>query len=328
MEIIKKAEDLLMKRSNHMLEIFKTTIDGKLEKIDDFQQGCWINLISPSDSEINRVVGVYNISPDFLKDPLDDDERSRIEVNNNQTLIIVDIPIIEEDSNVCSYETIPLGMIVTEEVFITVCLKENPIINDFKLDRVKGFFTFKKTRFVLQILFKTATFYLRYLRQINKTSDEVERHLHKSLKNEELFALLSLEKSLVYFTTSLRANEIVMEKLLRSKTLRMYPEDEDILEDVIIENKQAIEMTHIYSNILSGMMDAYASVISNNLNMVMKTLTLITIAIAIPTMVSSFFGMNITNHFENSYYGFPIIVTFSILLSAVIMYIMFKRKQF
>lgn len=311
-----------------MLEIYKTTIDGQLINIADFQQGCWINLVSPSDEEINRVLRVYNISPDFLKDPLDDDERSRIEVDDNQTLIIVDIPIVEEDTQTCSYETIPLGMVITDDVFITVCLKDNPIINDFKHHRVKGFYTFKKTRFVLQILFKTATFYLRYLRQINKMSDEVERHLHKSLKNEELFALLNLEKSLVYFTTSLRANEIVMEKLLRSKTLKMYPEDEDILEDVIIENKQAIEMTHIYSNILSGMMDAFASVISNNLNMVMKSLTVITIAIAIPTMVSSFFGMNITNHFENSQWGFPIIVSSSILLSAISIFVMFKRKQF
>lgn len=311
-----------------MLEIYKTTIDEQLIKLTDFQQGCWINLISPSDEEIERVLSVYNISPDFLKDPLDDDERSRIEVDNNQTLIIVDIPIVEEDTQTCSYETIPLGMIITDEVFITVCLNDNPIINDFKLHRVKGFFTFKKTRFVLQILFKTATFYLRYLRQINKMSDDVERHLHKSLKNEELFALLNLEKSLVYFTTSLRANEIVMEKLLRSKALKMYPEDEDILEDVIIENKQAIEMTHIYSNILSGMMDAFASVISNNLNMVMKSLTVITIAIAIPTMISGFFGMNTIVPFENSPWGFPIIVTSSFLLSAISIYIMFKRKQF
>ena len=199
----------------------------------------------------------------------------------------MDIPSIEERNDKDWYVTIPMGIITTEEVIITVCLEETPVLGAFMDGRVRDFHTYMKTRFILQVLYKNASLFLQYLRIIDKKSGVIEEKLHKSTKNRELIELLELEKSLVYFTTSLRSNEVVLEKLMRNEKIKKYPEDTDLLEDVIIENKQAIEMANIYSGILSGTMDAFASVISNNLNIVMKFLATITIVMSIPTMVSS-----------------------------------------
>lgn len=313
-----------------MLKIYKTTEEGYLIALEEFERGCWVNLICPTEDEIQKVSERLCIHSDFLKDPLDPEERSRIELEENQTLILVDIPVIEEEDKNIMYSTLPFGMVLTDDFFVTICLKENPIIEEFIEGKVRSFFTFKKTRFVLQLLFKTATYYLKYLKIINKKTDEVEKQLHQSMKNQELFALLNLEKSLVYFTTSLRANEIVMEKLMRGKFIKLYEEDQDLLEDVIIENKQAIEMTHTYSNILSGMMDAFASVISNNLNMVMKFLTSVTIVLALPTMVASFFGMNVDLPFSFESYGhaFTVVIIISIFISSIMVLFLAKRRMF
>jgi len=243
----------------------------------------------------------------------------------------VDIPYIydNESKGTQKYETIPTGIIVTDDYFITVCLKHNHILDIFKGNKVKEFYTFKKTRFTFQVLFQIAKDFLKDLRHIDKKSSEVEKTLHKSMKNEELYTLLDLEKSLVFFTTSLKANEIVMEKLLRGKYIKMYEEDEELLEDVIIENKQAIEMANIYGTILSGTMDAFASIISNNLNVVMKFLTSVTIIMAIPTMISSFFGMNVPiPYFSDHPLGFLYILLFSLVLCIGTVYFMSKRKMF
>ena len=228
-----------------------------------------------------------------MRAPLDEEERSRIEVEDNYTLVLVDIPIIEERNDKDWYGTIPLGIIVTEELIFTVCLEDTPVLRAFMDGRVRNFFTYKRTRFILQILYKNASMFLHYLRQIDKKSEMVEKNLHKSQRNQELIELLELEKSLVYFTTSLRSNEVVLEKILKVDSIKKYPEDTELLEDVIIENKQAIEMANIYSGILSGTMDAFASVISNNLNIVMKFAWLVTIVMSIPTMIFSAYGMNL-----------------------------------
>jgi len=312
-----------------VIKIYNSNENGQFFEVDTIEKGCWINMVHPSEAEIEYISKKLDIETDYLRDPLDEEEKSRIEKENGILLIIVDIPILDTEEEISTFDTIPLGMLVVEDsYFITVCLKDNPIINEFANNRVKGFFTFKKTRFVLQLLYRIAVYYLRYLKQINRKTDHIEKQLHKSMKNQELFALLNLEKSLVYFTTSLRSNEIVMEKLLRGKFLKMYPEDEDIMEEAIIENKQAIEMAHIYSNILSGMMDAFASVISNNLNIVMKFLTSVTIVLSIPTMVASFFGMNVNLPFQNNIYAFLLIIL--ITLGGTLMAILFlaKRRMF
>ncbi|WP_409291699.1 magnesium transporter CorA family protein [Peribacillus sp. SCS-37] len=312
-----------------MIEYFMTAESGRIEKVAEIQKGCWINMLSPNEEEIKLVSNRLEIPEHFFKDALDDEERSRIEREEQNVLIIVDFPYIaRDDAGLHIYETIPIGMIITPECFITVSLKETPILMDFKNDKVKGFFTYKKTRFALQILFVISSYYLRYLKQINKKTDEAERELHQSMKNKELYTFLSLEKSLVYFTTSLKSNKVVLEKMLRLNTLKMYEEDKELLEDVIIENTQAIEMADTYSSILSGMMDAFASIISNNLNIVMKFLTSITIILSFPTMVASFYGMNVALPFEKSPHAFFITMGFAVFLSAMTTLIFWKRKYF
>ena len=313
-----------------MIRIFKTE-DGAMHEKEEMQPGCWIALTNPTASEIIDIADAYQIDPDHLKAPLDEEERSRIEVEEEYTLVLVDIPSIEERSGKDWFVTIPLAIIMTNDVLITVCLEETPVLTSFMDGRVRDFHTFMKTRFILQILYKNATQYLQYLRIIDKKSEVIERKLHQSQKNEELIELLELEKSLVYFTTSLRSNEVVLEKLLRTEKIKKYPEDTDLLEDVIVENKQAIEMAGIYSGILSGTMDAFASVISNNLNIVMKFLATVTIVMSIPTMGASFYGMNVNSRgmpFANHPYGFVIVLGFALALSLLVAYIFNKKDLF
>ena len=313
-----------------MIRIFKTT-DGMIHQIDEAEDGCWIAMTNPTATEILEVAEQYGIDPDHVKAPLDEEERSRIETEESYSLILVDIPMTEKRSEKDWYVTIPMGIIMAENVIVTVCLEDTPVLTAFMDGRVRNFYTYMKTRFVLQILYKNATLYLQYLRIIDKKSEVVERELHKSQRNRELIELLELEKSLVYFTTSLRSNEVVLEKLLKSDRIKKYPEDTDLLEDVIIENKQAIEMANIYSGILSGTMDAFASVISNNLNIVMKFLATITIVMSIPTMVASFYGMNVNvagMPFAQSPYGFWIVLAFAAGLSGVVAIIFSKKNLF
>ena len=222
----------------------------------------------------------------------------------------------------------PLGMIVVrDDYFITVSLRKNKIIEDFEKRKIKNFQTYKKTRFIFQILYLNSAYYLNYLKQINKETEIAEYILKKSMRNKELLKLLSLEKSLVYFTTSLKSNELVMEKTLRGKIIKLYEEDEEILEDAITENRQAIEMAQIYSNILNGTMDAYASIISNNLNGVMKYLTSITIILAVPTMISSFWGMNVPLPFQNSAIGFWLMILIAVVTTFVVTWWLNRRDM-
>ncbi|WP_044748284.1 magnesium transporter CorA family protein [Bacillus alveayuensis] len=312
-----------------MMNIYLSKEDGKLEEIQELQNGCWIKLVAPTEEEIRYIANHLDIPIDSIKDALDDEERSRIEKEDNHVLIIVDIPIITYDEvDGAIYETIPIGIIITNTCFITVCLQENQIFEEFTKNKIKNFYTFMKTRFALQMLYIISTYYLRYLKQINRKTSQIEKALHKSMKNKELFSLLSMEKSLVYFMTSLKANNIVMERLLRLNYLRMYEDDEDLLQDVIIENKQAIEMAEVYSSILSGMMDAFASVISNNVNIVMKFLTAITIVLSLPTMVASFYGMNVPIPYQDSPYSFIIAMLISTLLSSITAFIFWKKRYF
>ena len=312
-----------------MLEYYMTNEKNQVMKMDEITRGCWINMVHPTDEEIYSVAKKLNIPIDYFKDALDDEERSRIEKEDNSLFIIVDFPYITHDEvGFPIYETIPIGLILMEEAFITVSLNETPILEDFKNNKVRGFFTYKKTRFALQILFAISSYYLRYLKQINRKTNEVEREIHQSMKNKELYTFLALEKSLVYFTTSLKANKIVLEKMLRLNLIKMYDEDKELLEDVIIENQQAIEMAETYSSILSGMMDAFASVISNNLNIVMKFLTSFTIILALPTMVASFYGMNVGLPFQDKPYAFILIMLIAVFLSSLTTYIFWKKKFF
>ncbi|MFC0187080.1 magnesium transporter CorA family protein [Fictibacillus aquaticus] len=300
-----------------------------LTELDTIEQGCWINLIAPTAEEIEHVVHATGIDPDFLRDALDEEERSRIEKEDDTVSVIVDIPLIEQDENgQNAYDTFPLAMIACENYFITVCLKENPIIEMFVKRKVRNFYTYKKTRFIFQLLQLISQYYLRYLRQINRKTDTIERELRQTLKNQDLFELLSLDKSLVYFTTSLKSNDAVLEKLLRMNFLKMYEEDRELLEDVIIENKQAIEMSQIYSSILKGLTNAFSSVISNNLNLEMRFLTSFTIILALPTMVASFYGMNIPIPYQHNPHAFGIMLSLAFMLSGAAAFFFWRKRYF
>lgn len=301
---------------------------NKIQKCEIHDKGAWIHLEDPSDAEVLKIVNELGVPEDFVRAALDEEETPRLDYEDNVTLIIVDIPIVVPAGSSFMYTTIPLGIILTEDKIITVCLEETTLIEEFWKGRVRGFDTCKRTRFVLQILYRTASKYLSYLRQIDKASTQVENSLHKSMKNRELIQMLKLEKSLVYFATSLKSNEVVLEKILRGSLVKKYPEDTDLLEDVIIENKQAIEMCTIYRDILAGTMDAFASVISNNLNMVMKLLASITILMAIPTMFASFWGMNVGVPFEGQTIGFWIVLGISLLATLIAGVILWRKKMF
>lgn len=292
--------------------------------LEDIQEGCWINLTYPNEEELQSVANALNVEQDFLRAALDEEETSRIDTEEGQTLIIIDTPAVEKSDNAVIYSTLPLGIIVTETNIITVSLRESSVIRDFADGLVKGASTAKKTSFILHILLRVAKRYLQYLKQIDKLYNHMERQLYKSQRNKELIQLLDLEKSLVYFNTSLKANEVTLEKILRGRIVTLYEEDHDLLEDVLIEVRQAIEMANIYSSIISGMMDAFASVISNNLNVIMKVLTSITILLTIPNIVFSFYGMNVLNLPMDHFWWFPL--TVSVGLIAVIAIIL-KRKD-
>ncbi|MBN1632005.1 MAG: magnesium transporter CorA family protein [Thermoleophilia bacterium] len=309
-----------------MLAILKTTSTG-LTRLEEFEPDCWIDLVSPTEEELERVSRELEIPLDLLRGPLDEEEKSRVDVEDGLTHVIVDIPVLVREEDQKGYETIPLGMLVHHDYFITTCLRANPILGEFERGTIKGFTTFWKTRFLLQILQQVSAFYLRYLGRIDRETDKVERELRASLKNAEIFDLLGLQKSLVYFTTSLRANEAVLQKLLRTKTIKMYEEDEDLLEDVIVENRQASEMAKIYTDILTGMMDAFTSVISNNLNRVMKFLTSVTILLSIPTIIASMWGMNVDLPFKNYQYAFIVTIAIWVVISGVLA-VVFWRKNY
>lgn len=309
-----------------MIRYYKT-IDSKLEKLNSFESGCWINLVEPNQSEIHEISELLNLDVDSIKAALDEEERSRIEVEDNHTLILIDIPVDESDASASHYSTIPLGIIMLDNTILTVCTAQTKILNDFIVGHIKDFYTFMKTRFLLQILYKNATYYLLYLRRINKMTSIIEREIYNSMQNKELIQLLELEKSLVYFSTSLKAIELVLNKMVRTPSIKRYEEDEDLLEDVIVENRQALEMATIYGDILSRIMDAFSAIISNNQNTVMQFLTVVTLIMAIPTIVSGFFGMNVPGiPFENNPNGFWITMLITCIICLVITFFMSRKK--
>ena len=304
-----------------MFKMYNTSIETNMTKeTNKFIRGNWINMVSPSEEEIKTVCENVNIQEDFIRYALDPEEKARIDIeeDDNTILFIIDTPIMEIESGAKVYSTMPIGVIfVRDDYIITVSLRKNSIIEDLEKKKLKSIVTYKKSRMLLQIFYSNAEMFLNLLKKLNKETEIAENVLKNSMKNKELLKLLSLEKGLVYFTTSLKSNEVVMEKTMRGSLIKLYDEDEDILEDAIIENKQAIEMARIYRDILTGTMDAYASIISNNLNGVMKYLTSITIILAIPTMIASYWGMNVAVPMQNNPFGFIIIVVASLLIGVI-----------
>lgn len=307
-----------------MIKIFKTF--GGYVEINEPQKSCWINVTNPTSGEINQLRIDYGLPTDLINDILDQDERPRIEFDDDWTLIILRIPV-EVRNNGVPFHTIPLGIIITRSFTLTLCLQDNevlPIIQPSPFrDQYKEITD--SINFILRLFLRSGNLYLRFLKQINQMTSMIEQDLEKSIKNKELNKLLKMEKCLVYFITSIKANEIVLAKLRNSKKITTQI-NEDLLEDAFIENKQAREMAQIYSDIQSGMMDAFASVISNNLNVVMKQLTLISIILMIPTLIASMFGMNVPNFMEDSLWAMPLIILGSLILS-ILGVILFRRRQ-
>lgn len=314
-----------------MKAIYKTAEEtGRLEEITEYCDGNWVCLISPTAEEVRDVSEHFEIELQDMISALDEDERARVDDDDDYTLIIIDVPYKEEEDDRDGYGTVPLAIILGDKgkkYIITICLRELLLLDDFRNGRIKKFYTYKKTRFIIQLLYRNATYYLQYLRMLERSSGKIEQELHKSTRNEELFQLLSLDKSLVYLSNSLRANELVLERLMRLESVKKYPEDEELLEDAIVENKQAIEMANVYSSILDVTMEAYSSVISNNLNTVMKVLTSITIILTIPTMIFSFFGMNVPLPLDGQA-GAATIGTISLVSVSVAAVIMKMKKLF
>lgn len=310
-----------------MLKIFKSF--GGYVEIPKAQKGSWINVVQPSPEEIELLQTEYHVPLDIIQDILDVDERPRYEFDDDWSLIILRIPV-ESPANGVPYFTLPLGIFMIDNLTITLCSTKNEVLslNKPTLYRGQSQPVYDELNFIIKLFLRNASTYLRYLKQINQQTAQIETELEKSIRNKELNKLLKMEKCLVYFITSLKANEIVLAKLRSSLKKSITELNEDLLEDAIIENKQALEMSQIYSDIQSGMMDAFASVISNNLNVVMKQLTSISIILMIPTLIASLYGMNVPNHLENNYWAFPIVIIGSLLFSLLGIMIFRKRDLF
>ena len=304
----------------------------EFKEINRFEPGAWINLVNPSQEESVRLSEQFNIDITDLRAPLDLEETSRIAVEDNYTLIIVDVPTYEERNNKSYYVTIPLGIIVTENAVITTCLQELTLFDNFFNRRVKNFYTFMKTRFVFQLLYRNTELFLTALRSIDRQSDRIEAELENATRNEQLIDMMELEKSIVYLKASLKFNERIVKKLSSSNSsLKKYIEDEDLLEDTLIETQQAIEMAGIYENVLNAMTETTASIINNNQNTIMKTLALMTMILDIPTVIFSAYGMNFQNNWiplNGLPHAFWYIVFIAASMSAAVVIYFFRKKWF
>jgi magnesium transporter len=300
-------------------------IPNGLLPLNSFEKGCIVNVTDPTPSELSSLRTALKVPDDFIADIIDVDERSRVEVEDDQLLMIYRIPF-QNQSNGFPFTTIPLGIVLSKEDLVIICQRNNEVLDDFFSRSGKGFIIENKIDLILHLFMRTTMFYNRYLKQINNQTGLIEQDLEKSTRNKELHRLLKMEKCLVYFTTSLRSNEMMMLRLKNSKWIREFEFSQDLLDEAMIENKQAIEMAKIYSDIQSGMMDAFASVISNNLNIVMKQLTIITIILMIPTLISSFYGMNVPNNLENSKNAFWLILGGAVVASTIVSLLISRKK--
>lgn len=307
-----------------MIEIFCKSGD-EVKKIHDYHPGCWINITAPPVGEIEDICSKLKIPSSYISYPLDIDERARIESEDEHMLILVRVPYYDPDDEV-AYRTVPLGIIYSGDYIITVASRKLELIRDFVHGRVKKNDFCNKEHFILQILFHTAQIYLNFLKEINGRSAQIEKRFHMAINNKELLNLLLLEKSLVYFTTSLKADEIMISRLTTSKRFKSSPDDAELFAEVIVEYRQALEMSSIYSNILSGMMNAFASVISNNLNAVMRTLTSIAIFMMVPNLIAGFYGMNVKLPFQDSPYAFLITLAISFIFAIIAVLFLLRRR--
>ena len=313
---------------DNMVRIFKTSNDGTLERLKKVEPNTWIDLVEPSELEIKDIVEQTGIPANLIIKLLDTDETARIEKEDDATLIVIDVPYIEDKKTKNKYTTIPLGIITYKQYIVTISVKETEVINDIMDNRVKYVVTGKKSRFIIQILHRVASLYIKYLKIINEEIEKKEKIIMKSTSNKELVQLMNIQKSLVFFVTSLKSNDIILDKLEKGSLVEFFEEDLDILEDAIIENKQGIETAIIYRDIVASMSETFTGIISNNLNEIMKFLAGITIVFSVPTMISSFMGMNVPlGELQTNENAFMFILSISFILSILIAYALKKKDM-
>lgn len=313
-----------------MLNIYRTD-GGILSELEEFEAGVWVHMTAPTHEESKRVSQHYGLDIIDVRAALDDEETSRVDLEDGYTLILVDIPFEEMRNNRKAYTTIPLGILIVKDAIITVCMEEAAVFTPFLNNRMKGFSTKKRMRFVYQILFRTASVYQIYLRDIDKHRSEIESRVSSAdTKDTDLIDLHELESNLVYFATSLGANKMVLDRLSRYERIKQYPEDKELLDDIIIENQQAIEMTNIYRDIIHGTRELISEVLNNRLNNVMKILTSVTLVMAIPTIISGLYGMNVNGRWmplSETPHGFGIICAVTALICVLVMVLLKRRKM-
>jgi len=316
----------LRKVDSDLISYYKT-VANRLIEVNDLTPGCWVSVVDPTAKEQQMLIEKYGLDSGFLKSSLDEEESSRVEQEDEQTLIIVDTAVseVQKDDTLVFY-TMPLGIILTDHYVFTISLKENKVIEDAVSGRVRNIQTQFRTQFILRLMMHITSCYLVYLKQIDKSSTSLQRKLQDAMQNIELSQMLELEKSLIYFSTSLKSNDVTMNKILRGRVLKLYEEDQDLLEDVLIELKQAQEMADIYSKILASIVEAFAAAISNNLNLVMWRLTLVTIVLAIPTLIYSFYGMNTLDLPGAEFTWIPTIISIVLTVAVTFVLIKFMKK--
>ncbi len=311
-----------------MIKIYQSDELGFTKETNEIIPGVWIDIINPTTEEVEELSNKIEMDTEFINYILDDEEQPRIDIGKDKKLIIIDVPIKKEKHHQNTIKTIPLAILTIRDDYIITVSKKTDILEDFKTDKIKEFYTFKKSRFIIQILYKVATTYLKYLKVINEEIEKCEEKMFEATKNEDLSKLLTIEKSLVYIVTSLQSNRAVLEKIIKGTVIDFYEEDRELLEDAIIENDQAMETAHLYREILSSTTDSFATIISNNLNTIMKFLAGVTIVISIPTMVASFLGMNVPlGNFANNPYAFCILIAISLIASILVAIILHKKNM-
>ena len=313
-----------------MRTIYKTD-NGVLSQKEMFEPDVWVNLISPNMDELMEAAKYYDIDIADLRAALDEEESSRVQIEDGYTLILVDIPLEEIRNDQRAYTTIPLGILLVQDAILTVCGEDTAILNYFYNNRMRGFSTKKKMRFVYQILLRTTNLYQALLRVIDKKRSEIEKRVGtETTEDKDLINLHELETNLVYFATSLSANKVVLDRLTRYQRIMQYPEDKELLDDVIVENRQAIEMTNIYRDIIHGARDLVSTIINNRLNNVMKFLTSITLVMAIPTIISGIYGMNVSGKWmplSETPHGFAIICIATSAICVIALLVLKRRKM-
>ncbi|MBC1522030.1 magnesium transporter CorA family protein [Listeria aquatica] len=318
-----------------MIEFFETDEQHKIKQIDAPNSSCWIKVTAPTDEEVDQLCEKYGIPHDYFFDALDTEERSRVEMEREvetfkHSLVIVDCPYVSKDEmGYKMYETLPIGIILTHEVIMTVTLKKIPVLENVGTDKTEKYFdTHKRGQFLLMILYAVSFYYLRYLNEIIRSTNQLELKIKQSMKNEELYAFMAVQKSLVFFATALQSNKATLDKIASVGHFMWDKGNRDLLQDVLVENKQAIAMTDTYTQIISGMSDIFSSVISNNLNMVMKFLTSFTIILSLPTIIGSIYGMNVKLPFAEYAHAFSLIMIFTLVVTLVVTLVFWRKKYF